>query len=187
MTKETNTKSTSFTPEHETEFTNMVNLLAVYSEASNQIIQLEAEATDERLEQMDERRLTFARLQETLTKASTALETIALAHPEWFANRKSIKTPYGTVKFKTSTKLEVPNQEVSILLIEKEAEKNPEFKHSTYLGTSTCLRLEALEKLTDAELAKFRIKRITTDNFSVEPAKVDMGKAVKESAVKEGA
>jgi hypothetical protein len=170
------------------DFKNMVNLLAVFSDASNRLDELEASANGSLLELIDEHKTEYAQLQHTLTETETALEVIALRHPDWFGEKKrSIKTPYGTVKFHASTKLVVKNEEVTLLLLDKHAQENPEFKRADYVRSHEELNIEALEKLDDATLKKFRIERVPNDNFSVVAAKVDMGKAVKEAVEKEAA
>jgi len=164
----------------------MVNLLAVYSDASNRLTELESSANAALLTIVDEHKTEYAQLQKALTDAESALELIALAHTEWFGeNRKSIKTPYGAVKFRRGAKLVVKNEEATVLLIQREGERNPEF--NDYLRKVETLNIEALERCDDATLKKLRIERVVEDSFSVVPAKVDMGKAVKEAAEKEAA
>ncbi|HMJ65394.1 MAG TPA: host-nuclease inhibitor Gam family protein [Candidatus Binatia bacterium] len=170
------------------DFANMVNLLSVYSDASNRLTELETSANFSLLSIVDEHRAEYAQLQKALMEAETALEAIALAHPQWFGeDRKSIKTPYGTVKFHSGIKLVVKNEEATVLLIQREGEHNPEFKADDYLRKVETLNIEALERFDDSTLKKFRIERVREDKFSVVPAKVDMGKAVKEAAEKEAA
>src|ERR1051325_8611171 len=116
------------------DFANLVNLLAVYSDASNRLSELATSANFALLGIVDKRRAEYAQLQKALTEAETALEVIALSHTEWFGeDRKSIKTPYGTVKFYRATRLVVMNEEATVLLIQREAEHNPEFKAEDYL------------------------------------------------------
>jgi hypothetical protein len=170
------------------DFANLVDLLAVYSDASNRLAELEASANGALLSIVDEHKAEYAQLQKALTDAESALEVIALAHTEWFGeNRKSIKTPYGTVKFRRGAKLMVKNEEATVLLIQREGEHNPEFKAEDYLRKVETLNIEALERCDDATLKKFRVERVSEDSFSVVPARVDMGKAVKEAAEKEAA
>jgi hypothetical protein len=117
--------------------------------------------------------------------------------------KKSIKTPYGEVSLKKSTALKIENEDVSLVLIEKEiailemkiaAESNPETLGvmnarlatlKSLLRPKVELNKEALEKLDDGDLSRFRIVRQENENFSVKPAKIDMGKAVKEAVAKE--
>lgn len=173
------------------DFKEMVNLMALYTEAHNSLVAMETDCNTDLLEIIDEHKGDYAVLQEALTKAEAALEVIALRHPEWFAQKQSIATPYGAVKFHNSTKLIVPNEEVSILLIHQKglAASNaaeatggtPSFDDGKYVRVKEELNLEALEGMTDEELKEFRIKRVPNKTFSVKPAKIDMGKAVKEA------
>ena len=173
------------------DFKALVDLVALYSDAANQIKAMEADANAEFMEILDDRKPAYAKLQAVLTDSETALETLALKHPEWFVTRKSIKTPYGTVKLTKSTKLAVRNEEVSILLIQRALEnalgKPAEQSIADLLRTRTELNLEALEKLDDDLLKQFKIARVETQNFSIVPAVVDMGKAVKQAAESEAA
>lgn len=167
------------------EFANMVNLIAVYYEASNQLASLENTVNDEYLECIDGSKGEYAKLQKILQDTEKALEVVALKHPEWFGKKRSLKTPYGTLKLGTSTKLDIPNEEVTMLLIEQEGEKNKGFDAGIYIHSKKTLDREALEKCDDATLTKWRVKRISTETFSVVPARIDLGKAVKEAAVRE--
>lgn len=163
------------------DFTEMVKLLAVFTDATNSINVIETEANGELLEILDDKKADYSKLQEALTQSEAAVEVIVRRHPEWFTERASIKTPYGTVKFTTSNYLVIPNEEVSTLLIEQEAEKNPEFNRDEFISTKKVLSVEALEKLDDATLKRLRITRASDKNVKVVAAKVDMGKAVKEA------
>jgi hypothetical protein len=97
-----------------------------------------------------------------------------LKHPDWFAKTKTLKTPYGTVASRTSTKLEIPSEEVTIALLEaRGAEAEP------YLRTRKFLSVESLETLDDLELARLKLRRVTSERITVTPAKLDLGKAVK--------
>ena len=170
------------TVEKPEDFKNMLDLMAVYSAASHSLEEMGAEINNMLLELIDDKRADYANLQKALTESETALEHIALSHPEWFADARSVKTPYGVVKFHRSTKTVVKNEEVTFLLVKQHAEKNPDFDLSLYIQTSEALNIEALEKLDPALLKAFRINRVESDNFSVTPAKVNLGKAVKEAA-----
>ena len=174
------------------DFKELVNLLAVFSEASGRLAEIEAGANAELLQLIDEHKGEYAKLQETCNKAQAALETIARSHPEWFATQRSIKTPYGKVSFRSAPSLVVENEEATVKLLRAELERTkaqrhvdaqtPVFAAQDYIRTVELPNLEALEALDDAMLAKFMVKRVVADSFSVSPAKVDFGKAVKDSA-----
>jgi hypothetical protein len=159
------------------DYKNLVDCMAVYSEATARMAELEADLQQCWLDLVDARRKDYTTLQSTLTRAEEACRCASELHPEWFAKVKSIKTPYGTVAFRKSTKLEVPNEEVSIVLLEQLGQDGLPF-----IQTAKKLNLEALEKLSDEELKRLRITRYATENFKITAAKVDLGKAVKESA-----
>jgi len=164
------------------DFDNLVSLLSVYTEAQNRLDHLNAQANEAFIDIVDEHRGEYAQLLESQTEAESAIEILALKHPEWFAEKKTVKVPFGTVKVTKSTSLKADNEEASIILIETSARPDK----ASLIRVHAELNLEALEALTDDELRAFRIKRITDQNVKVTAAKVDMGKAVKQAASKEG-
>lgn len=164
------------------EYKNMLDLQSVHAAANNDLKELEAEINDEMLTQIDFRRDRYAQLQKAIADSEASLELIAVQHPQWFGDKKSLKTLYGSLEFKSSRSLEVANAELSLALIEAEAIRNGDFDPILYTRREITLNLEALGELDDATLAKFKIKRVEKNNFTVKPAKVDLGKAVKEAA-----
>ena len=164
-----------------TDYDNLVDLLAVLTEANNQMAVLQAEANDAMLQIVDEHKKDYAKLQQIKADTEAALEIIARKHPEWFAKKKSLTTPFGAVSLKTNPpKLEVKNEELSIVLLEQEAERNPEFKVAGFIEVKKVLRLDVLAGEEDAFLKKFRIHRTQEDTFSAKPATLKLGEAVKE-------
>jgi len=161
------------------DFAEVVNLLAVFSEASARLAEIEAKANGALLELIDEHKAEYATLQEAATKSETALEGICRAHPEWFMSVKSIKTPYGKVAFRTGTSLVVKDDEATVKLL-KAVMGAPAAKD--FIRAVELPDLEALEKLSTSELERYMIKRVSADVFSATPAKVDFGKAVTEAA-----
>ena len=174
------------------DFKEMVNLLAVFSQASIRLTEIEADANSELLTLIDEHKKEYAELQEVCNRSQAALETIARSHPEWFAAQRSIKTPYGKVSFRSSPSLVVENEEATVKLLRAEQERTkaqrnvdaqtPVFPAQDFIRTVELPNLEALEAMDDATLAKFMVKRVVKDSFSVSPANVDFGKAVKDNA-----
>jgi len=103
-------------------------------------------------------------------------------------DKRTHKTPFGSLKYKKSTALEVADEEKAILKIQRactlelarESEgRPPRFTEEQLLRIRTDLNLEALEKLDDATLALFGIKRIHKDNFKVEPFSMASDKPAK--------
>ena len=167
-------------PEKSEDFKNMCDLLSVFSEGAAQLKAMQGELDSMFLSLIDDKKKEYADLQEAVTKAETALEVIVRRHPEWFAEKRNVKTPFGQVKFTRSTSLEIKNEELSILLARSELPDG-----ESYIREVEELDREAIEKFDDATLKTLKIKRVTKDNFSVVAASVDLGKAVKEAASKE--
>jgi len=167
---------------NEDDFKKIVDLLADHSTAENELAALEAAANQDFMLTVDALKSKYARLQRRMIEAETALELLARKHPEWFADKKTIKTPYGSVQLKQNPpKIVAENPELSIVLIEAEGTRNPEFDVKKYVREEKTLNLEGLAALTDGELKKFRMHRDQSDTFTVKSAKLDMGKAVKEA------
>lgn len=161
------------------EFKNFVELISIYTAAALELESVENSASAAQLELVDANLAEYTNLQQTITKTEEALQLIALKHPEWFAGKASIKTPYGSVKWTPSTSLEIPNEELSIELIERDLQTNLESRPGDYIRTKKELNREALETCDDAMLARYKIRRVSKKTFAVTPAKLDMGKAVK--------
>lgn len=155
------------------EFTNLVNLLAVHSEAANRMAVLDAELQGDWMATVDQHRREYATLQSKVSESQAAIEVMAARHPEWFESVRTVKTPYGDVSLRSSTKLEVPNEELTLALIGRRDDSE------LFTRTRTFLNIEALESLEDHELKTLKISRVTTDKCTVKPMKVDLGKAVK--------
>lgn len=168
------------TKQQDKDYLNFIECMAIHSEATARMDELENDLQQAFLDLVDARRSDYADLQNTLAKTSAAIEDSCVLHPEWFAKAKSLKTPYGTASFRATKKLEVPNEEVSIVLLEQLGQDGLPF-----LTVKKALNLEALEKLDDKELERIRIKRVIGNSFSIKPSKIDMGKAVARAAVEE--
>lgn len=166
----------------EGDFKQIVELLATHSQAENELEQLQAQANQEFLLTVDALKSKYARLQQRMIESETALEILSRKHPEWFQDKKTIKTPYGSVQLKNNPpKIVADNPELSMVLIENEGERNKEFDPAKYIHQEQSLNLEALAGCTDEQLKKWRLRREHSDTFTVKSAKLDMGKAVKEA------
>jgi hypothetical protein len=175
-----------------TEFNEVVNLLAVFSEATSRLAELEAGANRDLLELIDQHKDEYATLQETCKKTEAALECLCRSHPEWFTAARSLKTPYGRVSFRSGASLAVRDEEATVKLLRAEYERTLArheadgateiFPVADYVRVVELPNLEALEKLDDEALKKFMVTRVHADTFSVTAAAVNFGKAVKEAA-----
>lgn len=152
----------------------LVDELAVFTDLSAKLADLDARFQAAHAELVREAfREDFAELQDALGEAELQVKCLALAHPEWFEKSKTVKTPFGSVGWRTSTKLEAQNEELTLALLDRMGEEGKPFVRERKF-----LNLEALETLDDAELTRLLVLRVTTDKCTVSPAKVDLGKAV---------
>lgn len=158
------------------DFKNLVNLLAVLSEATTRQDALAVQMKEEYLERVDEHRAEYSANQAAIGEAEAAILVIVRRHPEWFGRKKTLTTPYGEVKSTSSSKIDVPSEEASIRLIEA-AGRSTEF-----IRTTKELDKAALDRLTDAELAEYGIRRLPTETIKVSPIEIDLGKAVADTA-----
>lgn len=159
------------------DYTNFVNLMAVHAEASTRLAALQANADARVIDILDDHRDEYTKLQSAIVESEASLEVILRRNQDtWLGEKKSIKCPYGTASFRGSSKLHVENDELSVALVERMPDGD------LYLNRETTLDLEALEALDDATLASLKIRRVRAENFSVKPAKIDLGKAGKAAA-----
>ena len=158
------------------DYESVINLLAVLGEANRQLAELEREIEAGYVALVTPHRERYAKLQATVSETEAALEVISRRNEQWFAEAKNVKTPYGIVKFTSSRELVVTDEGISVQLVKALAGKAGE---EQLLRTVQVLNREALEKLPDAELARYAIIRKTKENFKVGTEVVDLGKAVK--------
>ena len=155
------------------DFADLVNLLNALSVAENKISHLNQNLNAQHLETLKGYADEYKTLQSDISATRAAIEVIAARNPQWFEEKKTLITPFGEVKRTTSTSLIIPDEAVTITLI-RAAKREEDF-----LVTTTAISKEALEKLEDAELAKYGVSRKTEHNFKPEGASVDLGKSVK--------
>ena len=155
-----------------TDFSDLVTLLDGLTETQNDLNALNAQLNTEHLANVRLHADRYKALQARASELTAALEVIAKRNPQWFAEKATLATPYGEVKRTSSTSLVVPDEAVTITLI-KAAKREDDF-----LKTTTTVRLEVMEKLEDADLAKFGIQRKTEYNYNTKAAAVNLGKSV---------
>ena len=154
------------------DFEAAIALLAVLGESRRELAKLTAEIETGYLEIVTSRRDDYAKIQAKISEGEAALEVIARRNLGWVADKKSVTTPYGAVKFKASSEIVVPNEEASVVLVRKA-------KRRELIRVTIELNREALQELPDAELAKFGIVRRAKENLTVDTEVIDLGKAVK--------
>ena len=175
------TRRTSETLPTDAAFAEVVNLMALGSDAASRLQEIEAEANAALLEMIDEFKEEYAQCQAAVAKVEAALETHCRSHKaDWFAKQKSIKTPYGKVAFREGASLFVRDDEATVRLIKAVHGEAGQ----SFLRTVEVPDLEALEKLDDEELKAVLVRRVRKDVFSFTPAKIEFGKVAQEAAQK---
>lgn len=160
------------------DYTKLTEELSRYTKLANALTRIEADFQDAITQLIgDVYQTEFSAAQAELSDVEARIELLALKHPEWFAKTKTIKTPFGTVASRSTTKVEVPNEEATIALLELRGQESEPF-----LRTRKYLSIESLEALDDGELARLKARRVTTEKITISPAKVDLGKAIKKAA-----
>ena len=190
-------KPTKLLPTNPEQFQHMTELLAELSDYTNRLQRLENGLNANFLTILKSKVEDYSAIQAVLTEAEKQIKTIAARNPQWFTERATLKTPYGAVKQTTGTSLVTDSEDLSIQLIEQQAqfdaaraEQDPTFvpalKLDALIRQKKELDREALEKLDDQTLRRFGIRRETRTDIKVTPANVDMGKAVEEAIAAEG-
>jgi hypothetical protein len=174
-----NRRTTEHVPESPA-FAEVVQLMALGSEADARLKAMGAEIDQAYLDLVDEHRAEYAKLQAALAQAEAAMELYCQQNPGWFKLQKSIKTPYGKVAFRAGTSLVVKDKEATVRLIEALFGRAAE----RMLHQEKSPNLEVLESWADEDLKRIMVERVRADVFRFTPAAVDMGKATKEQAEK---
>ncbi len=161
------------------DFARFVELQQKHTESSNKLAALEVAINVGAQSAAEASAADYVVLQETVTGLDTELKALFERHPEWRGDKKSVGTPFGSVEQRTATELQVANPAMTVALIEAMGAADPQFKAGDFLHVEKEPDLEALERLTNDELAKLGIKRVTTERVTVKPAKINVSKAVK--------
>ena len=165
-------------PTAEEEFQSLLGLLSVYSAHALRMNDLQGIINLAMHAAANSVRDEFATIQRQMAMVEEKVTAIAEAHPEWFAKRKSIVTPCGMLRESNSTSLDVADEQLAVAMLRKMIPATAEF----YLRVSTELNREALEQLTDEQLAAVHIRRVARREYRIEPLKVNMGKLVAPAA-----
>jgi hypothetical protein len=161
------------------DFARFVELQQIHTKTTNELEALEVSINKSAQAAATTNAEAYIVLQETLGTLDLELRALFDAHPEWRGDKKSVATPFGSVESRKATELEVPNPALTIALIKAKAVQEPQFKAADYLHIEEEPNLEALESLTDDELAKLGVARKTSERITVKPAKLNVAKAVK--------
>ena len=158
------------------DYKRLLDLQTMHAEAVNELAELQNKADDELHSILAEHKDTFADVTVTIRDTEAAMESIALLHPDWFGDAKSVKTPFGVIKFHASSELEIPNEELAVARL-SDAIRRGEVTADA-LALVTRIKVELLEGFSDGQLAALGVIRVRKNNFSAKPAKVSLGKAI---------
>ena len=155
------------------DFQSLIDLLNVLGEANRMHRELEAKIERGYLALVADERTAYANIQQKVGEAEAAIEVIVRRNPQWFPeDRKTVVTPFGSVKSVSSKEIVVANEEASIVLVRNA-------KRTELLRETVVLNKEALQELSEAELASFGIVRKAKENITVKTDVIDLGKSVK--------
>ncbi len=157
------------------DFARLTDLQQRHSKASNDLDALEVKMNEQSQHSANVFATDYVVLQEAVSGLDAEIKALFERHPEWRGPNKSVKTPFGEVAQRTVTELEVANPAVTVTLIEQKFAEAAE----KYLHIEKSPNLEALEGMSDDELAKFGVSRKKREQVTVKPAKVSVAKAVK--------
>jgi len=168
------------------DYKNLVDLIAIYKEGRHRLAVLETELDADYTQLVENVRAEYAELQASIAAAEESIRTLVKAHPEWFADAKTVKTPDGAVQSRTTTHHEAPDEVSAIARIkaaQARAIKAGNEVLATQLGAlvrvEETLNLDAAGELSVEDLARFGIVRIVDESVTVKEAKLDLGKAVR--------
>lgn len=95
------------------------------------------------------------------------IKQFALERKEEFAQKRSKKLNFGTISFKVSKKINIPDKETSIKTLES-------LNLNDYITIKKDLEKKALEKLDETMLAKAGIRVERVDNITIKPNFIEL-------------
>jgi hypothetical protein len=159
------------------EFTRLIELQSALTEADNLLASIEATVNPAVAETIAKHKAAWADAQAQRDEAEREIRLLAEAHPEWLEG-KSIRTPFGAVSFRDTSKLDIPNIEATVALIRVHFPKH-QMAPDPFIRLHEEPRPEVLETLGDDLLAKIGVTRVKSTSITVKPAHVDMAKESK--------
>lgn len=162
-------------PTETIDFELLIQYQSALNEADNQLASIDAVVQPQVTAIVDQTRDRWAAAKSQRDEAEAQIRTIANRHPEWM-DGKQIKTPFGSIAFRTTIKLDVPNPDATVALIRHHLDES---FSKLAIRTLEEPRLEVLETLDPAQLSKIGITRSEGTTITVKPAKVDMAKSTK--------
>lgn len=158
------------------DFVQLLELQQLFADADAQFNAVQSAADANLLAILDGAKTQYAGAKAIRDAAEAEIKALAAKHPEWIDGR-SIKTPFGSIDLRSSTKIVVANPEATIALIDAiYSRPGSEWTPDKLVRTAREPNLEALDVLSDEQLAKIGARRESTESLTVKRAKVDLGK-----------
>lgn len=179
MSTPTPTAPTPTTTTSADDFSRLVNLQELFLNTENMLASLQVAVDDLLAVSLKNAKDDYVAHKTIRDQAEAEIKALAAAHPEW-KDGETIKTPFGTIQFRSASKLEVTSEERTLATLELTA---PEMAEKL-TRTATTLNREALETVPDETLVLLGVKRVTTTSITVKPARVDLGKSANPKTVK---
>lgn len=173
------TKPAAPSPSAADAFGRLVNLQELFFTTETKLVSMQTNVDKELAFWLESIKADYVANKTVRDQAEAEIKALALAHPEW-KDGETIKTPFGTIQFRSASKLEVASEERTLATLEITA---PEMA-AKLTRTETTLNREALESVPDETLELLGVKRVTTTSITVKPARVDLGKAANPKTVK---
>jgi hypothetical protein len=161
------------------DYPRFVELLQSHAALTHRLGEIESRLNLRQLAAAGDVLVEFVIINEDIALLDTAIKDLFLAHPEWRGAAKSVSTPFGAVESRSSTEIDVPNEPMTVALIQARGKTDPEFKADLYLRVTIEPNVEALESLDDSALEKLGGRRVKKETVTVKPAKVKAGAAIK--------
>lgn len=154
-------------------FARLIELQTAFTEADNKLAAIEAEIQPKVAAVVESQKTAWTDARAQRDEAEREIRALAERHPEWM-DGQSIKTPFGSIQFRDSKKLEIPNPDATVALIRHLV--TDEKLRDLALKVQVDPRVEVLETFETSFLAKLGVNRVATTSITVKPAKVDMAK-----------
>lgn len=147
--------------------------LLAKSTTARDAIKLELEQEYQKL--LTSRKTELGKQEKRIEFAENVILLIAAEHPEWFSDKKTLTTPFGSVHSHASTSHKVVDEQHSIRLIKAAALRtDDEVQRARLIGLIRIreeLNLEAVECLSEKDLNALRIVRVKGNSLSIKIAK----------------
>lgn len=158
------------------DFERLVELQQLFAQSDTALDQVQVDADRALSATTDRAKQSYAAAKTLRDEAEAEIRTLVGRHPEWLDGR-TIRTPYGSIEFRKSSKLEVASDEATVALIDA-IYTRPGATHrpDQLVRTVREPNLEVLDTLSDDELKKVGIVRKSTESITVKRAKVELGK-----------